>query len=355
LSQLYGMGMSHRALEGGGCLGSKPTVEDSKPFLLYEHDVTDYSLTLNWQTVRRADFYELQMRPGEGEWRSIFNGTGNFARKKNLSPGSEYEFRMRYSSNGNFSEFTEPLLLRTLTTELSVTRMSMPSADAIDGTTMRILWNKPARTIKSELQMKQEDGGAWITISDKLPGSIARKKGLKAGHGYLFRTRGYNRDTETWSAYSEPTEISYTKSLHPVFRDLFPEQLTNAEGEKVSLDHLAGKVVGIYFSAHWCPPCRQFTPMLADFYKRVKGEGKKFEIVFVSQDMDNYAFRGYLDQMPWLAVPYRDARARANLGSRFGMRGIPMLKILSPHGEVVCQDGVREALSPDLISRWERM
>eukprot|EP00466_Bigelowiella_natans_P012506 jgi/Bigna1/128214/aug1.6_g2922 len=148
LSQLYGMGMSHRALEGGGCLGSKPTVEDSKPFLLYEHDVTDYSLTLNWQTVRRADFYELQMRPGEGEWRSIFNGTGNFARKKNLSPGSEYEFRMRYSSNGNFSEFTEPLLLRTLTTELSVTRMSMPSADAIDGTTMRILWNKPARTIK---------------------------------------------------------------------------------------------------------------------------------------------------------------------------------------------------------------
>ncbi len=31
---------------------------------------------------------------------------------------------------------------------------------------------------------------------------------------------------------------------------------------------LAGKkIVAFYFSAHWCPPCRGFTPVLKKFYE----------------------------------------------------------------------------------------
>ena len=67
-----------------------------------------------------------------------------------------------------------------------------------------------------------------------------------------------------------------------------------------------GKVFGLYFSAHWCPPCRGFTPKLAEWYRELKKGplGEKFDIVFVSSDRDEGAFDEYFDEMPWLALPY---------------------------------------------------
>ena len=41
---------------------------------------------------------------------------------------------------------------------------------------------------------------------------------------------------------------------------------------------LSGKdVVGLYFSASWCGPCKRFTPMLRDVYNILKQSGKSFE------------------------------------------------------------------------------
>jgi len=49
---------------------------------------------------------------------------------------------------------------------------------------------------------------------------------------------------------------------------LSQQQLTNKSGQSLSAEMALGEVdvICYYFSAHWCPPCRQFTPVLADFY-----------------------------------------------------------------------------------------
>ena len=46
------------------------------------------------------------------------------------------------------------------------------------------------------------------------------------------------------------------------------QQLLKKSGVVVDADEaLDGKkIICFYFSAHWCPPCREFTPVLADFY-----------------------------------------------------------------------------------------
>jgi len=105
------------------------------------------------------------------------------------------------------------------------------------------------------------------------------------------------------------------------------------------------KAVGLYFSAHWCPPCRQFTPMLAKFYTDdLKSKG--LEIIFVSSDKDEHAFKEYLAEMPWYAVPFSDRDRKNKLSGKFKVQGIPSFVILDTDGNLIT-DGGRAAVMQD--------
>lgn len=89
------------------------------------------------------------------------------------------------------------------------------------------------------------------------------------------------------------------------------------------------KVIGVYFSASWCGPCRQFTPLLSEFYARMKKEGKSFEVIWVSRDRSPQEFLEYYGKMPWLAVTWENyQRVGQQLGALYQMKGIPHLAIL---------------------------
>merc|ERR1719371_51857 len=84
--------------------------------------------------------------------------------------------------------------------------------------------------------------------------------------------------------------------------EFFGPQLQTKDGLKDTAEVLSGKYVGIYFSAHWCPPCRGFTPQLAKAYSEHL-KAKDLEIVFVSSDKDEAAFNDYFGEMPWVPKP----------------------------------------------------
>jgi len=115
--------------------------------------------------------------------------------------------------------------------------------------------------------------------------------------------------------------------------------LVNAEGQETTAETaLAGKkFIGIYFSAHWCGPCRAFTPQLVKFHEMCRQQQAAFEVVFVSSDKSEEAMFEYMkgENMPWLALPYGDNEAISALRTLYQANGIPRLVIVDNKGNVV--------------------
>jgi len=96
------------------------------------------------------------------------------------------------------------------------------------------------------------------------------------------------------------------------------------------------KLIAVYFSAHWCGPCRKFTPQLVDYYKRVAAEHPEFEIVFYSHDRSEADFENYMREanMPWPAIDFAKLKSKQALTTNAGS-GIPSLVLFDSMGNVV--------------------
>ena len=116
--------------------------------------------------------------------------------------------------------------------------------------------------------------------------------------------------------------------------------LEAATGEPLPAGHLRSlDYVGLYFSAHWCGPCRGFTPGLADWYAThvasgalAAKTGKSFDIVFVSSDHSVGEFDAYRAEMPWKAAAYALRGLEAELSRICAVKGIPTLALVRMRG-----------------------
>ncbi len=111
--------------------------------------------------------------------------------------------------------------------------------------------------------------------------------------------------------------------------------------------------VAVYFSAHWCPPCRNFTPILSEFYNEVNANGKKLEIIFVSLDQDQNAFNDYWGTMSFAAANYDKAKVQS-IQAKIPFSGIPYLVVLNKDGSVKSTNGRNDVSNegPSCVANW---
>lgn len=155
------------------------------------------------------------------------------------------------------------------------------------------------------------------------------------GHPYVEEM---NKMMEPMKKQNEAEANIQNGSLAPAF------ELSNMDGETVSLNSFQGKYVLLDFWASWCRPCREENPNLKNAYKQFGGEN--FEIVSVSLDKTKEPWLKAVEEdgLNWVLLHDPDGE----VANTYGVQAIPFTLLLDKEGNIIERNLRGDALQEKL-------
>ena len=135
------------------------------------------------------------------------------------------------------------------------------------------------------------------------------------------------------------------------FKMIVDDEVVDVQASEFTKDL---KLVILYFSAHWCPPCRSTTPILIKLYKQIQEEKLPVEVIFCSFDHGVDEWENYYKTMPWKAFPSGDKRYQ-DLANLCHVTGIPGIVVMKPDGTIINEEARSELTNPkalDQVKEW---
>jgi nucleoredoxin len=190
--------------------------------------------------------------------------------------------------------------------------------------------------------------GEMARAKDQLAAQ-AERRAVEAEQSRKFNTLYQDRLAKERAA-AQQTSASANTIYNLVKGDLVrPNNGTLVHADDEAISHK--KLIAFYFSAHWCGPCRKFTPQLVDFYKRAAAQHPDFEVVFVSCDKTAVAMEAYMREasMPWPAIDFQKVEQKEAI-RKYAGPGIPCLVVVDASGRVISDSYAgKEYLGPEKV------
>ncbi|PRQ22186.1 putative aminoacyltransferase, E1 ubiquitin-activating enzyme [Rosa chinensis] len=113
-------------------------------------------------------------------------------------------------------------------------------------------------------------------------------------------------------------------------------------GKKVHDSKLEGKMAGLYLLSTYSP-YTEFTPKLMEIYEKLKAKVESFEIIFISLNDAEEAFKQDFKNMPWFALGQNDIKTCDKLTRDSELSTSPILVIIGADGKTI-HNNVAEAI-----------
>ena len=111
--------------------------------------------------------------------------------------------------------------------------------------------------------------------------------------------------------------------------------LTDVEGQTVSLEKYRGQYVVLDFWASWCPDCRKDMPQMKELYTQYSGNRVQF--LGISFDTTREALDNYLEKeaIAWPQVTELKKMKESKMAQAYHIKWIPSIYLLDPNGKVL--------------------
>ena len=137
----------------------------------------------------------------------------------------------------------------------------------------------------------------------------------------------------------------------------FGKHVLNYREEEQDLDDatfLRYNVIGILFTGSWVPPAKDFMQKLEELYNEVNKTEKIFEIVQISNEKSEHAYKEQLSpKRNWLYLPFNDPFMK-NLVEQFGVEFLPTFIIVNRDFFILSQNGRKDMVDNEGIKSYEK-